>query len=121
MSTISELPSISLFLNYIKICCPIKFAKAYLIKILKQNKKFAKAIDIERKNRLLKVCYVPAISTTFLAFFLFFLLWVLAVLMKQTRQAVCAIKQSILLRCLWLKLFLTSPFKPESNIYGHEK
>ncbi len=27
------------------------------------------AIDIERKNRLLKVCYVPASSTTFLAFF----------------------------------------------------
>jgi hypothetical protein len=28
------------------------------------------AIDIERKNRLLKVCYVSATSTTFLAFFL---------------------------------------------------
>ncbi len=26
-------------------------------------------IDIERKNRLLKVCYVPPTSTTFLAFF----------------------------------------------------
>jgi hypothetical protein len=26
-------------------------------------------IDIERKNRLLKVCYVPATSATFLAFF----------------------------------------------------
>jgi hypothetical protein len=25
--------------------------------------------DIERKNGLLKVCYVPATSTTFLAFF----------------------------------------------------
>ncbi len=31
---------------------------------------FVTAIDIERKNRLLKVCYVPATSTTFLAFFL---------------------------------------------------
>jgi hypothetical protein len=30
-------------------------------------------IDIERKNRLLEVCYVPAASTTFLAFFSFFL------------------------------------------------
>jgi hypothetical protein len=27
-------------------------------------------IDIERKNRLIKVCYVPATSATFLAFFL---------------------------------------------------
>jgi hypothetical protein len=26
--------------------------------------------DIKRKNRLLKVCYVPATSTTFLAFFI---------------------------------------------------
>ncbi len=30
-------------------------------------------IDIERKNRTLKVCYVPATSATFLAFFSFFL------------------------------------------------
>ena len=30
-------------------------------------------IDIKRKNRLLKVCYVPATSATFLAFFSFFL------------------------------------------------
>jgi hypothetical protein len=28
------------------------------------------AIDIKRKNRLLKVCYVPATSATFLNFFL---------------------------------------------------
>ncbi len=32
-----------------------------------------------------------------------FLLWPLTVLMKQTRQAVHAVKQSILLRCLWLE------------------
>ncbi len=30
-------------------------------------------IDIKSKNRLLKVCYVPATRTTFLAFFLYFL------------------------------------------------
>ena len=30
-------------------------------------------IDIERKNRLLKVCFMPATSATFLAFFSFFL------------------------------------------------
>jgi hypothetical protein len=34
---------------------------------------FSNPIDIERKNRLLTVCYVPAASTTFLAFFSFFL------------------------------------------------
>jgi hypothetical protein len=60
-------------------------------------------IDIKSKNRLLKVGCVPATSTTFLAFFSFFLMWPLTVLMKQTRQAVHAIKQSILLRCLWLE------------------
>jgi hypothetical protein len=34
---------------------------------------------------------------------LLFLLQPLRVLMKQIRQAVCAIKQSLLLRCLWEK------------------
>ncbi len=64
------------------------------------------SIDIERrrKNRLLKVCYVPTHSATFLAFFSFFVLWPLTVLMRQTRQAVCTIKQSILLRCIWKHL-----------------
>jgi hypothetical protein len=61
---------------------------------------YSVSIDIKRKNRLLKVYYVPATSTTFLAFFLFFLLWPLTVLMKQTRQAVRLVKQSIFLRCL---------------------
>jgi hypothetical protein len=46
-------------------------------------------------NRLRKVCYVPATSTVLIAFF--FLLQPLTVLMKQTRQPVCAIKQSIYL------------------------
>jgi hypothetical protein len=32
-----------------------------------------RTIDIERKNRLLKVSYVPSTSATFLAFFSFFL------------------------------------------------
>ncbi len=50
------------------------------------------------KNRLLKFCYVPATSTgrNSLLFFLF-LLRPFTVLMKQTRQAVRAIKQSIFL------------------------
>ncbi len=33
-----------------------------------------KIIDIKRKNRLLKVCYVSSTGATFLGFFLFFLL-----------------------------------------------
>jgi hypothetical protein len=40
-------------------------------------------IDIKRKYRLLKVCYVPATSTTFLAFFSFFL----AAAINSTKEA----------------------------------
>ncbi len=40
-------------------------------------------IDMERKNRLLKVCYVFATSATFLAFFFFFL----AVAINSTNEA----------------------------------
>jgi hypothetical protein len=46
---------------------------------------------------LLKVCYVPATSAVFIAFFSSFLLQPLTVLMKQTRQPVLAIKQPIYL------------------------
>jgi hypothetical protein len=56
-------------------------------------------MDIKRrKNRLLKFCYVPATSAAKygLLFFSFLLLW-FTVLMKQTRQAVRTIKQSIFL------------------------
>ncbi len=57
-------------------------------------------IDIESlQNRLLKVCYVPPTSASLPR--LLFLLHPLTVLMKQTRQAVFAIKQYLLLRCLW--------------------
>ncbi len=62
-----------------------------------------KIIDTKIKNSLLKVCYVPATSATFLAFFSFFLLWPSTVLMRETRQAVHVIKQSILIRCLCWK------------------
>ncbi len=51
------------------------------------------------QNRLPKVCYVPATSACLPR--LLFLLRPLTVLMKQTRQAVCAIKQYFLLRCRW--------------------
>ncbi len=48
---------------------------------------------------------MPATSTGLPRFH--FLLQPLTVLIKQTRQAVCAIKQSILLRCLWLKVLIS--------------
>ncbi len=48
-------------------------------------------------NRLLKVCDVPATSTVLNSLFSSFLLRPLTVLIKQTRQPVCAIKQSIYL------------------------
>jgi hypothetical protein len=65
------------------------------------------------KNRLLKFCYVPATSAVRnrLLFFLF-LLWPFTVLMKQTRQAVCTIKQSIFFRCLWFYPNDSIPEKP---------
>jgi hypothetical protein len=50
------------------------------------------------KNRLLKFCYVPATSAAHSRLLSFlFLLCPFKVLMKQTRQAVRAIKQSIFL------------------------
>jgi hypothetical protein len=48
----------------------------------------------------------------FLPFFLFFLLWLLTVLMKQTRQAVRTVKQSVLLRCLCMLLIGTFQYDP---------
>jgi hypothetical protein len=70
---------------------------------------FGTTIDIESlQNRLLKVCYVPTTSTKF-SRLLFYGGggwgggWPLTVPMKQTRQAVRAFKQSILLRFLWVQ------------------
>ncbi len=59
-------------------------------------------IDIKSlQNIYLMVCYVPANSASLsMLLFIFILLWPLTVQMKQTRQAVCAVEQSILLRCL---------------------
>ncbi len=71
----------------------------------KTVKTFAITPQISKdKNRLLKVCCVPATSASLPRLFL---LRPLTVLMKQTRQAVRAIKQSILLGCLWLPCGLT--------------
>ena len=49
------------------------------------------------QNRLLKICCVPATSAGLPFSFLFFFLlqWPFTVLIKQTRQAVRAVKQSI--------------------------
>ncbi len=76
-------------------------------------------IDIESlQNRLLKACYVPATGASLpRLLFIYFLLWPLTVLMKQTRQAVHAVKQSILLRCLWYGNSLQNP----SKIFGRKK
>jgi hypothetical protein len=41
------------------------------------------------------VCYVPATSAVLISLFSSFLLQPLTVIMRQTRQPVCAIKQSI--------------------------
>jgi hypothetical protein len=54
----------------------------------------------KKKNRLLKVCYVPATSARLPRLLFLFLIQPLTVLMEQTRQAGCAIKLSILLKCL---------------------
>ncbi len=59
---------------------------------------------MSKKYRLLKLCCVPTTSTTSSKAFSLFLLQQLTVLMKQTRQAVHVLKQSILLRCLWPSL-----------------
>ncbi len=65
------------------------------------NADFVRLIDIlSLQNRLLKVCYASATSTRLPM--LLFLLRPLTELTKQTRQVVCAVKQSIFLRCLWL-------------------
>jgi hypothetical protein len=48
-------------------------------------------------NRLLKVCYVPAISTVLIAFFSSLFAAAINSIMKQTRQPVCAIKKSVYL------------------------
>jgi hypothetical protein len=75
------------------LCCPCH--KDFVVNLVN-------VIDIESlQNRLLKVCYVPATSAGLSRLLFIFLRWSLTVLMKQTRQAVCAFNRSILPRCLW--------------------
>ncbi len=72
-------------------------------KPVEKKRRYDPTIDIKSlQNRLLKVCYVPVTNAglprvSFFFSFLFLLLQPLAVLMKQTRQAVCDVKQSIFL------------------------
>ncbi len=44
---------------------------------------------------------MPATSAGLSRLLFLFLLWPLRVLIEQTRQALCAFTQSILLRCIW--------------------
>jgi len=65
------------------------------------SSKWIQTIDIESlQNRLLRVCYEHATSARLPRLLL---LRPLTVLIKQTRQAVRAIKQSMLPRCLWFE------------------
>ncbi len=66
------------------------------------------------QNRLLKVCYVPGTSAILSRLLFLFLRWPLTVLMKQTRQAVRAFKQSVLLRCLCVYAFIGSDISIKS-------
>jgi hypothetical protein len=79
----------------------ITAVKCFVLQVPREKKTFVSDTPRyqKKKNRLLKVCYVPATSARLQR--LLFLLQPLTELMKQTRQAVHAIKQSILLRCLW--------------------
>ncbi len=57
---------------------------------------------LKEKLDCLRLVMCPPLAPHFQPFFLFFLLRPLTVL-KQTRQAVHAVKHSLLLRCLWMK------------------
>ncbi len=68
-------------------------------------------MDIKRqKIDCLRFIMCPLLAPGFQGFFSFFFMWPLTVLMKQTRQVVFTIKQSILLRCLWSYWILVSSF-----------
>jgi hypothetical protein len=61
----------------------------------------------------------PLLAPVLISFFSFsFLLQLLTVIMKQTRQAVHDVKQSILLRCLWLSLKYYVSVLSVIDIYG---
>ncbi len=61
-----------------------------------------RTIDIERwKIDCLRFVMCPLVAPGFEGFYFLFLMQPLTVLRKQTRHAGRAIKQSILLRCLW--------------------
>jgi len=74
------------------------------------------------QNRLLKVCFVPATSAglprvSFFFSFLFLLQWPFTVLIKQTRQAVRAVKQPIyILRILCHKHIFSRKSQTETTI-----
>jgi hypothetical protein len=81
----------------------ISMIMCYVYRCISIIMSVVRTIDIKSlQNRLLKFCYVPATSASLPR--LLFLLQPLTALMKQARQVVCAVKQTILLRCLWSEL-----------------
>jgi hypothetical protein len=102
-------------LTIFKVCCSIVTINLYgkhitigrgSCCILEKAGVERKTIDVESQNRLLKVCYVPTISTGLpwqLLLLFFFFAAAINSTNEKTRQAVRAIKQSILIRCLWEK------------------
>ncbi len=64
-------------------------------------------------NRLLKVCYVPATSTVLMSSFLLFLLRPLTVLMKQTKQLVCAVSSLF----TWMSMAITEVLSYSGHHY----
>ncbi len=98
-------------LTFFKVCCSIgskaKPGEApylQLVRLLIVADTLAYCSHRYRKAKIDCLSFVmcPLLAQPIIAFFSFFLLWPFTVLMKQTRQAVHAIKQSIILSCLWL-------------------
>jgi hypothetical protein len=56
------------------------------------------------------------LAPVLIGFFSFLFAAPLTVLMKQTRQAVCAVKQSILPRCLWIMPTLFTFFTKQATL-----
>jgi len=89
------------------------FRRHFIYHLVRQNKvSLSNPQILKDKNRLLKVCYVPATSASFPM--LLFFAAAINIIIKQTRQVVHTIKQSILFRCLWSNPSIFFPTK--SNI-----
>ena len=74
-----------------------------------------------RKSKIdcLRFVTRPLLAPAFQGFFFIFLWWPLTVLRKQTRHAVRAFKQSIILRCLCYHPMVQNQLPPEQLGVGH--